>query len=150
MAKFLPGVVHPESDDADGNEAGCTTEQTDVRCETIYFTNYLVLFGLFVGVGAVEEELVFFVAGDLGAVGKQEQEADYNDGPDDEHGGDGCKGVHRECPLIFSIVPVEIPVAVSTGLLVGRLPPGLQGGSAWRARRAREAIRGNNTPADGW
>jgi hypothetical protein len=102
FAKPLPRVVDPESDDANGDEAGRAAEESDVGGNALHLADDLVLLVFFVGVGAVEEELIFFVSGDLGAVGEQEQEAYDDDRPDDEHGGDCFEGVHRECPLYLS------------------------------------------------
>ena len=83
---MLPGVVGEESDDGKSGNACRASEDTDEGGDAVYLANDLALFFFFVTLCAVEEELVFFVTRDLSTISKEEQEADGDHCPDNEHG----------------------------------------------------------------
>jgi hypothetical protein len=54
FAKPLPRVVDPESDDANGDEAGRAAEESDVGGNALHLADDLVLLVFFVGVGRAD------------------------------------------------------------------------------------------------
>ena len=116
LLELLPGVVNEHADDAEGYDAGCSAEKSDKGRETVYFANDFGLLVLFVGMTAVEEELIFFVTGDLPTVGEQEEECEGDYTPDDEHCG---QSVHRFVPLREAREPMSTVPVYRAGPLCG-------------------------------
>lgn len=86
LFKVLPGIVSKQADDAECCQAGGTSEDPDEGSQAVDFADDLVLLLLFIGVGAVEEELILLVTGDLSTICNEKQEADGDHPPDDQHG----------------------------------------------------------------
>ncbi len=118
---MLPSIVGIESDDAEGNKAGCTTHNPDEGGEAVDLAYDLVLFLFFVIVSIVEKELILFVASDLSTIGKEQQEADCDHCPDDEHGGQCAERICHVYLFPWAGLPCKAEVVYRAGPLVSGL-----------------------------
>ena len=77
LLQMLPGVVGKDADNAGGHHGRGHAQYADKRLNLCDFANDLGLQLLLVGDGFVEEELVFFVAGQLSLIGEQAEKTGY-------------------------------------------------------------------------
>ena len=79
--------VDPEACDNENEQAGSSTQDSHRPGDLIETRDYLLLFGLHVGFGLVEEELIVFPHGQGAAVDQQDdQESSYGTPDDQQHG----------------------------------------------------------------
>jgi len=84
----LPGVVGKNADDAGGHDGRSHAKHADKWLNLCDLANDFGLELLLVRDGLAEEELIFFVSGQLSFIGEQAEKTGYNGCPNDEQYGD--------------------------------------------------------------